>query len=449
MRYTHIIFHLITLVTLVSCSTVAVDNGRAPAEEAACNELVKRIILSENYEQDLSKVLVQKKLITFTEKKAQIHYPKLEWINRVRKSFHASLRNWNNNRYPSFYLFNKEDIVPTAKIYSANLEKIITNQVPLEDEEITKAYLNVAEWTKSFKNYQSELNQLIEERISLQYNLSLLKKLKLKDNDPIDVHITIKREGVLKNEIITLRREDKNLKALINKLKMKMVELDGTFIKNGKIKDRIVRQAMLLDILGILHREMEFVIKNSPTPNEETLKELASLSALIKNTEFSPSTYGIYKIENKVFIREILTATKIDKLYTKIKDPIIKIKNVLTDYFKNRKAGTDQEKVGFLKRVYAKITAITPKQAATGGGAAVAAAIGYERYFAFSNVSATETDDQTKEVEIKSEEVAREETIGADDLAHEEQIEQSKKVDIERHEGHSSVVEIHIDELTK
>lgn len=410
---------------------------RSPAEAFSCTNLIKKFF-SEEEPPDLNKVLLERKLITFSEKKALINYPKLEWINRVKKSFNISLRNWNNNRYPAFYLFNNEEIVPMAKKYAENLEAILSNKVPLEDEEITKAYLATTDWIKSFKNYKNDLDQLIEERISLQYNVNLLKKIKLDAGEPKDIQITIKRGGELKNEIITLRKEDRNLKATINKLKLEMKGLDGTIVKNGRIKDRIIRQAMLLDILNILHRETEYVVKNSPAPSSEMIQELDNLSALIKNSEFSPSTYGVYKLENKVFIREIIATSKLDKAYAKIKDPLNSLKTFVTDYFKNRNAGTDAEKVGFLKRVYAKITSITPKQAGIGGGSVVIAGIGFERYFAFKNTSNTEVT-----------ELPPVDEISPHDIAHKQQLDQTEKVETEKHEGHSSVVEVHIDELTK
>lgn len=431
------------MLTSLSCSsiptipTVEMSPDRAPAEAATCTEMIKRFF-KDKPEKTLDQILVEKKLITFTEKKAQIHYPRLEWINRVKKSFNTSLRNWNNNRYPSFYLFNKEDIVPTAKKYAENLEKIHTNTDPIDDQTITKAFLDVNEWTKSYKNYASELDQLIEERISLQYNVSLLKKMKIKEGETTDVELIIKRNGILKKEIITLRKEDRNLKATINKLKSEMKDLDGSLLSKGRIKERIVRQAMLNDMLTILHREIEYVIKNSPAPGEEMIKELDGLSALLKQNELLPSTYGIYKIENKVFIREALTASKLEKVYAKIKNPVETLTSVLSNYFKNRNAGTDAEKIGFFKRMYAKITSITPKQAAIGGGTVVALGIGYERYFAISS-------SDTKEITEKN----PTNEIGPDDIAHQEQLDETEKVDVEKHEGHSSVVEIHIDELTK
>lgn len=433
------LFILFTLL-LTSCSTLTkhpeVRNDRSPAKEFSCSEMIKNFF-KEKPEKSLEQILSEKKLLTFSEKKAQLNYPRLEWINRVKKSLNTSLRNWNNNRYPSFYLLSNEEIVPTSKIYAENLEKILANTVALDDQQITKAYVEVSEWKKSYINYKNELDQLIEERISLQFNISLLKKIKL-DDEIKDVELIIKRGGVFQKEIVTLRKEDRNLKATINKLKQEMKGLDGSLFSNGRLKDRIIRQAMLQDMLTILHREMEYVVKNSPHPSEDFIKEFDQLSLLIKQQDFVPSTYGIYKIENKIFLKEVLTASKLDKVYAKIKAPVESIKNILANYFKNKTAGTDEQKVGFLKRIYAKITGISPKKAAIGGGVIAVAGIGYERYFAFTHEGATELLERSPVNEVDT-----------DDSAHREQLDQTEQIEVEKHEAHSSVVEIHIDELTK
>jgi len=430
---------LITLcagIFLASCSSSPLkERGPAEAAPTTCNEIAKNIFLSENYDKNLEKALADKKLISLKEKFIIVQHPRLEWINKVKKSFNQSLRNWNYNRYPSFYLFNEEEIVPMAKRYAENLEKIATNQVPADDDETTKAFVAVSEWFKAYKNYTVDMDQLIEERISLQYNLKLLKKLKL-DSEPKDIQLTIKRAGQLKSEIITLRKEDKNLAHTINKLKQEMKELDGTLLKNGKIKDRIIRQAMLQDMLTILQREMEYASKNG-FEGPALTKEMEEVAALLKQTEFSPVTFGVYKIQNKIFIRELMAASKLDVLYNKIKDPLNRLKTIVTDYFKNRKAGTDQEKVGFFKRMYAKITSITPKQAAIGGGTVAVAGLGAERYFWFGKKSTTEETDHSTAVEI-----------GPEDQAHLQQLENTQKVETEKHEGHSQVIELSLEELT-
>lgn len=422
---------------LASCATTP-SSLRLPAQTEipnTCNELTKSLFLSKDYEKNLKKVLLERKLISMKEKFITVQHPRLEWINKVKKSLNQSLRNWNSNRYPAFYLFSEEEVVPMAKRYAENVEKIETNQVTVDDEETTKAYVAVTEWISAYKNYRKDMDELLEERISLQYNLQLLKKLK-QDSEARDIQLTIKRAGKVKSEIITLHKEDKNLGFTITKLKKEMNELDGTLIKNGKIKDRIMRQAMLQDMLMILEREMEYATKNG-LQSEALTKELGELTALVKKNEFSPVTFGVYKIQDKVFISEVLVALKLDVFYNKIKDPVNSLKQIVADYFKNRNTGTDQKKIGLLKRFYAKVSSITPKQAAVGGGTIVIAGLGAERYFTVKPESTVEMLDKTKAEEI-----------GPEDQAHQQQLENTKKVELEKQDGLSGAIEVHLDELT-
>lgn len=427
------------MATLVSCSAIQTSPTRSPAAESTnntCAELVKNILLSENYDQDLLKALSDKKLLTFTEKKAILHYPSLEWINKARGSFNTALRNWNNFRYPAFYLFSEEEIIPIAKRYAENLEKIIANQIPTNDDETTHAYLAVDEWTKAFQNYQTELDQLLEERISLQYNLSLLKKIKVSRNEVRDIQISIKRKGILENQIITLRKKDRNLNATINQLKLEIKSLDGSLISNGRIKDRIIRQAMLLDMLNIVHRELEFAIKNSANPSEVILSKLERLTKLLKNSDYSPSTYGVYQITNKIFIRELISASKLDIAYSKIKSPLLKLKDIVAKYFANKKTGTTKEKVGLFKRIYLKISNITPKQAAIGGGSLTIAGLGIERYFMINEKTVTELKTPPPVNQLTPE-----------DAAHQEQLDQTREVEEKKQEGYSSALELNLEEF--
>lgn len=436
-------FLLISIILISSCSSVLnkaeVENAsRIPAEDTTCLEAAKSLFLSKNYETDLVKALANKKLLTFTEKRIIIQHPHLEWINKTRKSLLTSIRNWNNNRYPAFYLFSEEEIIPTAKKYGEVLEKVLTNQLPL-DEESTKIQKIVTDWIKSYENYGQDLNKLLEERISLEFNVKLLKKLKLKSDESRDIQLSIMRDGVLQKEIITFRKDDKNIQATINKLKQEIAAFDGTRFKNGKIKDRLIRQAALLDMINIVHREVEYYAKNNAVAKDELLKELVKLEALLKVNENSPVTYGVYKLSNKIFIDEMIAASKLGKLYTEIKDPLTAIKTLAFNYFKNKAAGTDAEKIGFFQKLYAKVTSITPKQASIGGGTVVVAGLGLKRYFTLKNGTLTEVPNKNSSAE----------ELGPEDAAHQEQLDQTKQVDMNQSQGHTQVIEVNIEELTE
>jgi hypothetical protein len=423
------------LLCLFSCSTL-IHSGRSPANETgrSCIELTQNILLSDTYDHDLNKVLVDKKLVTFKEKIILVHYPSLNWINKVKTSFTNSLRNWNSTRYPAFYIFSDEDIIPTATTYAVNIEKIISRQLTADDTESIKAAQAVEDWTKVFEGYKLEMDQLLEQRISLQYNINLLKELKLGPNETRDIQLSVKRGGVLQDEIITLRAEDKNLGFTIKKLKNEMTTLDELFGSNGKIKERIIRQAMLKDILTIVHRELEHALKNSTAPSAEAIAELSRITMMLKNSEDMASSYGTFKITNKVFIREMASALKLDSAYQKVTTPVSNIRSILSNYFTSAKtevenlvpdrvqfpdlnststdnnafvaptvdstaAPTETQKVGFLQGTFASISNVSAKGVVT-AAVVVVGGIELNRYFSVKTNSTTEVKNDSKQTAI-------------------------------------------------
>lgn len=426
-----ILFSLFLMLT--SCSSIMHMQEkkafeREPAAEANdCKVLAQNLFLKQNYQQDLEKALVSKKLLSFSNRFVTVEHPGMNWINRARESLNKSLKNWNNNKYPTFYVFSDEEVIPAAKKYFTTMTDKFPAGAEL-DEESVKNFELVESWIKSYQNYKTEVDQLLEERISLQYNLSLLKKLKLKE-DSRDIKLSVKRDGQFVDEIVTLRKSDKDLAYQIKKIKSELKEFDGSLLKNGKIKDRIIRQAALEDMLTIVQREFEYSLKNTKGPNDEMLKEMIRLNALIKQDDLKPTTYGVYRITNKVFIREIVALSKLDVAYKKfIEAPVMKLKEVVNAFMQNRPGNiaSDPAKEGIFKRIYTKVSKITPKQAAFGGAVSVTAGIGFQRYFSVEG-----------------------EPLDLEERAHEVQIERTEEEAVKEAEDHLKVVEMHIDELTK
>lgn len=438
---------LLTLVlTLASCSNMqerSVIFERMPAEEANCQELAKSLFMKENFKEDLNQALIDKKLLTFKNKFVTVQHPRMDWINRARASLNRSLKNWNNNKYPAFYIFSDDEVVTEAKRYFETINSMVTHDITPAPE-ASKNLEVVSGWMKTFENYQKDVDNLLDERISLQYNLKVLKAFK-QTEDVQDIKLVIKRNGELKEEVITLRKSDKDQNFQIARLKGEIKALDGTIVKNGKIKDRIIQQAALNDMLTMTQREFEYGLKNTDGAHPDLTLELERINALLAKPELKPTTYGVYRITNKVFIRETISATKIDWAYKKfVETPALKFKEIFDAFIKKKTAETQEEKVGFFKRVYAKITSITPKQIGIGTGSVVVAGVGFERYFA---VKDEPTVIEQKESELEEVNEPKQETL--DDKKHKEQLERTKKEDAKRTDEHSEVVEVHLDELTK
>lgn len=439
---------LIIIGLLTACSVTPLQHqtlhepySRMPAEQSDdCIGLVKAIYLKDNFEQDLEKALIDKKLLKFSNKYVTIQHPRLDWINRVRISFNKSLKNWNNNKYPAFYSFSDEDVIPHAKQYFETINSMVTPDMAVAPD-ATKNLEMINSWIKSFENYQADVDNLLEERISLQFNLSLLKKLKIKA-DVQDVKFIYRKNGKTVEDIVTIRKSDKDKNYHIKRLKSEISNMDGSLFKNGRIKERVIRQAMLMDMLTILQREFEHSLKNMELPNPELVKELNRLNDLITNSDFQPMTYGIYRVTNKVFLKEVATLTRFNVVFKYITSPLSTLKEIAETYIHNRRAMradmTEEEKIGVFKRIYLKLTNLTPKQVVVSSSLGVTAVIGYNRYFTLGDVSAVE--EQNKVDEVLTVETGE---------GHREQLERSRLEDTKRVEQHHEVVEVQIEELTR
>jgi len=439
--------YLFTLVfILASCSNMQEKPQfeRMPAEATgSCQDLAKSLFMKDNYKEDLNQALIDKKLLKFSNKFVTVQHPKMDWINKARAALNRSLKNWNNNKYPAFYIFSDEEVIVEAKRYFNTVNSMVAADVTPAPE-ASKNLEVISGWMKSFESYQKDIDNLLEERISLQYNLKILKKFK-QTEDVQDIKLVIKRNGVFTEEILTLRKNDKDKNALVAKLKGEIKALDGGIFKNGKIKDRIIRQAALNDMLTITQREFEYGIKNTANPHEELTLELEKMNALLAKAELKPTTYGVYRVTNKVFIRETLSATKIDWAYKKfVEKPALKFKEIIDAFIKKKTNQTEEEKVGIFKRIYAKITSITPKQLAVGSGSVVVAGVGFERYFAVQDKPAVNKQVSGEEVGTHE---AREVTL--DDKKHQEQLDRTQQEDTKKADEHTEVVEVELDELTK
>lgn len=429
---------------LASCSNMQDKSQfeRIPAQASgSCQDLAKNFFMKDNYKEDLNQALIDKKLLKFSNKFVTVQHPKMDWINRARAALNRSIKNWNNNKYPAFYIFSDEQVVVEAKRYFETVNSMVTAGITPAPE-ASKNLEVVSGWIKKFESYQKDIDNLLEERISLQYNLKILKKFK-PTQDIQDIKLVIKKDGKFIEEILTLRKSDKDKNALIAKLKGEIKALDGSIFKNGKIKDRIVRQAALNDMLTITQREFEYGIKNTSAPHDELILEFERLNALLAKGELKPTTYGVYRVTNKVFIRETLSATKIDWVYKKfIETPALKFKEIFDAFIKKKTNQTQEEKIGIFKRIYTKVTNLTPKQLAIGSGSVVVVGVGFERYFSIA--------EETGHIEQVSGEITETQEIKdvtADDKKHQEQLDRTQQEDMKRTDEYQEVMEVQLDEL--
>jgi hypothetical protein len=299
--------------------------------------------------------MLKKGILKRKDKFLLLEHPSIDWINKVRKSFITNLKSWNKNRYPVFYFGKEIDFEKRGKAIAELIEKKSAGTASEEEKNLLEQILGEI---KTFSSYQAEVDAIIKERISLQYNIEMLKKIKL-DKEAVDVKVTIEKASGNVSEVITLRKEDKNKGLAIHKLKKDLKELNGKIFRHGRIEERVIRQAMLKDVVTIYHREVEHAIKNNVHKTVELEKLYTSLNIYLRNSDFEPSSYGVFKIDRKVLHDELMLFTKLDKVTVRVNIATDKVKASFGSFFKNRNAGTDEEKVGFFKNMYLSVSNMT------------------------------------------------------------------------------------------
>jgi hypothetical protein len=235
------------------------------------------------------------------------------------------------------------------------LEKKFSNSL---SEEESKIFDSAMAQVEMFSRYQKDIEALIDERVSLQYNIEVLKKLKL-DDKPMDVKIVIKRAEGETEEIVTIRKEDKNKSLVIDKLKKQLKEINGKVFRFGKIEERVVKQAYLKDILTIYHREVEYAHKNGLHASDDLAKLYERLDLALVESDFIPSSYGVYRVDKQVLRAEFMMFTGLDKGVVKVTATKDKIKSGFKSFFTPRSAAADTEKMGFFESMYTSVTNMT------------------------------------------------------------------------------------------
>lgn len=378
MKKSKFITFFILLAVISGCSTTQIPrvdpiadtitgiHERLPAsEQDSCKALANNIINKDGNASKIAddaspeasaiKKLQEKGLLKFKDRFLILNTPGRDWINSVRKNFISHLKKWNKNRYPIFYMTDDNNIQKIGAQLPELLEKKLNNSLT-EDE--SKIFDSAMAQVEMFSRYQKDIESLIDERVSLQYNIEVLKKLKL-DEKPMDIKIVIKRADGDTEEIVTLRKEDKNKSLVIDKLKKQLKEINGKVFRFGKIEERVIKQAYLKDIVTIYHREIEYAHKNGLHASDDLAKLYERLDQALVNSDFVPSSYGVYRVDRQVLRAEFMMFTGLDKGVVKVTATKDKIKSGFKSFFTSNSAGTDTEKMGFFQSIYTSITNMT------------------------------------------------------------------------------------------
>lgn len=380
-----------TLFTLSACSlmTVKEENYRTPAavnETANCSEAIKRFFPSSNYEVKLQEKLAQKKLVGFSNKFVTVNHPRLDWINKASKALTRKLQNWNTNVYPQFFLLRSQDVVNDSQILA---DAYVLNKKFTSKQSQSKK--DVAKWIANYKTYQQDIDNLIKDRAVNQYNYTIVKKLKFKNLKDTKLELIFSRKGSQVRKFYDIDSPDALEKVKVE-LKRNLNHFDGSFVRSGAVKQRVIDQAFYKESLSIYLRELKLARDNATNPSSALAEEIKRITNLLKNDTFSPSTFGIYQINNKVFTYEMAHLAKLDVAYKKfVEKPQLKIEQVIEKYLKDKKIpGTEEQKLSLLKRVYLKITSLDKKKVAIGAGLVAGGAISHQVFFSFEEPEVTE-----------------------------------------------------------
>ncbi len=304
---------LISTLALTSCTSMSPqkiyrDIASVDTPSNSCGSSMKHFIEAD-YNVKVMKALEDKKLVTKKSDSMQIRLPGQSWWQRTRKAWTQRLKNWNDNKYPTYYMYDDEESVAHAVAYGKLFSNNFTGAVEVEDQKV--AIKRVDEWIQHFSDYKKELNDLIDERISVAYNRDLLKRNK-PDADRLEVDLIYKKNGKDVEENIIFYEDDRNFQYYVKQLEKQLTGLDGGmfdwWFDEGRIKQRIIKQAILKDQVTIVHRELEYFYHNSPdlaSDVKEAMKnKIDELASILKEDEFQPSKYGLAKVDWKKWRKE-------------------------------------------------------------------------------------------------------------------------------------------------
>lgn len=397
---------ILFLSLLFSCSTNKVSKiypykvqSRTPASAEVdtknCKGIMKNFI-SSDYNEKFIKALEDKELIKRSSTKMQVKLPKDGWWTRLKDSWTHTFKNWNDNKYVSLYMFDEDETVASAAVFGKIFKKSKEGVELTEDEQVLLK--NVDTWISKFTNYKQDMDDLINERVSIAYNLDVLKKYKF-EGDRAEVELMFVKNGKQVNETMVFYRDDKNLQYYINQLEKRVTQLDGGmfdwWFDEGIIKQRIIQQAMLKDKVTIVHRELEYFINNTDGIPDEIMAELKTkfreLDDFLANFEFKPSNYGINKVTNQSLRKELWNLPKTVKGFKKLQDGKKVMNELLTDQ--------DKDRLKFFSNGYARVFQGTAVGAlVSGSGASIW--IGLKDYFVWGENKKYECVKKKKEEEF-------------------------------------------------
>lgn len=405
---------LLLIILLNSCSHVKENPSRDVASnpKTDCNELVESILSAKVRQKYISRgelepkkkmsidELKERGILKFREKVFTYNLPSVDWFNSIKHDLISRMKTWNNNRYPIFYLSKDKNYEKVGKEIAALLEK--QSNGTISDSEVQQLS-QVMKEIRAFINYQNDLQKIVDERVTLQIAIDKISKVFIDDDKPIDLELIIRRDGLEFREVVTLRKKDHNRKLVLKKYHKLLKEFNGNMFKPGKLEERVLKQSMLRDIVTIYHREVEYAVKNklpsSIKNDNDPLSSLYSqLNSALENSDFDPSSYGMFKIDDDVFLAELMRLTRADVGVVKTIQAKNRVQNALRNYLQVKPQLEDPQKVGLLRHAYLSVSNLTVRDVANFGIQGVIAITAYNYFVVDSKTSTTVLENGTNEI---------------------------------------------------
>jgi hypothetical protein len=322
----------------------------------SCHELMERLI-EKGYNEKIRQALEAKQLVHRSHSSLTIQRPRpsiLASLYKRTERFFA--RVINDNRYPAYYIFDEEETTSKIIAYIRGYTRPDFRRSVGEGNAINDFGPEVRRWLDDYENYSTQIDDLVKTRVSIAYNLNLLKHYKSSAPDIDRVTLSFYKNGKLEETIFTFRREDDNLTVLIRDLERELKRFDGgffakesrdhvrvnfDFFNEGAIRDRVLQQSRLRDKILILNRESEFAYMNISNradmdqPHEEGLIALRELynrtTNLLMDQEIVPSGWATTRISRDTMLAELRQSISSNRRLQRLRDNSQVMRNYLDE----------------------------------------------------------------------------------------------------------------------
>ncbi len=233
--------------------------------------------------------------------------------------FRRYFRERNGNYEPTYFASDEDQILEFSSRFSragspAFLEKMEPGSSYKGTEEEIEALREARDfitnqWVFYYMNFKKDIDNLIDNEVTLHAQLWALKKqLELKV-DWDDFILPIIRDGAFAGFVEYPFQNAADVKVKINKLDEQIKSQKNTWFNDGFIQHRKFEQALIRSNLEILRNRLLFYKRNEVALGNvfglEQEAVLQTIEELLDDQALNPDTKSVKKLERKIFWREL------------------------------------------------------------------------------------------------------------------------------------------------